>query len=628
MPIYLPAPTPKGVHDFYTQRQTEWSERIREDKDLYALIHRRNAVEVLKEDEERNIKPIELHTGRAGGIIEHANGLVMAQPQFSHDPTGLDTDAKELSEQTEVATAKVFQQQLLANDFWPTVGKEVLSYGRTFIKSLPLPSVWTAQEGYPVRGEDEKPEKYLARVRKWKAAEAKFPFIIRQVSVFDILPLLDYNDDVAASVEEKPVLAGVLADKDGMNSSVVRALIDSNAVSWHDKLSVVEYLDTEYVGYYLASTTAVVSPQPSIIERPFGEFEELRVWKHGLGKCPVTMVTGLKTESRDYADRYKSFLEDAREDLEIYDFLLSRLATMVGAYYLPSYLYTTTESALATGGKDRPKLVVKLGGTTGMFPGEALVELPIPHNLPDASQLLTEIDSLIQRHTLEDVLFGRIEGSAPAFQVSLRINVARSKLTPISFHMAAGITNVMDLLYRGVEQLGETVVIDGEELTVEMAKAARGRVTASIEPKTISDRAQDIGTAKMYQDFGFPWNFIVEEVMRIENPSQLKLEKLMENLASLPAAQERQMIELLKEYDLLIEQNEFMGADELGEGVPAELTQALQMIQGGGGGYGPMEGGGYPSGAAPQTIQGGRGLRTPNAQPQPGTPQVGGTPTI
>ena len=624
MSVYLPAPTEKGVQEFYRERQTEWSERIREDKDLYALIHRRNAVEVLEEDEERNIKPIELHTGRAGGIIEHANGLVMAPPRFSHDPTGLDSDAKELSEQTEVATAKVFQQQLLANDFWPTVGKEVLSYGRTYIKALPLPSVWTAQAGYPVRGTDEKPEKYLARVRKWKEAEAKFPFIIRQISVFDILPLLDYNDDVVASVEEKPVLAGVLADPDGMNSSVVRGLIDSNAISWHDKLSVVEYLDTEYVGYYLASTTKVVSPQPSIIERPFGEFKELRLWKHGLGKCPVTMVTGLKTEARDYCDRFKSFLEDAREDLEIYDFLLSRLATMVGAYYLPSYIYVADESSLMTGGKDRPKLVVKLGGTTGLFTNEQLVELPVPHNLPPADQLLAEVDSLIQRHTLEDVLFGRVEGSAPAFQVSLRINVARSKLSPIALHMAAGITNVMDLLYRGVEQLGESVVIDGEELTVPMAKAAKGRVTASIEPKTISDKAQDIGTAKMYNEFGMPWGWIVEKVLNEDNPAQLKLQKLMEGIEELPQVQERQVMELLQEYDLLIEENEFTDSEGLGEGTPPELQQALQTMRGGGGmGRGP-----WPEGASPPAIQGGRGLRTPNAQPQPGPAQIGGTPAV
>jgi hypothetical protein len=625
MAVYLPKPTAKGVQEFYRQRQTEWSERIREDKDLYALIHRRNAVEVLQEDEERNIKPIELHSGRAGGIIEHANGLVMAPPRFSHDPLGLDSEAKELSEQAEVATAKVFQKQLLANDFWPTVGKEVLSYGRTFIKALPLPSVWTAQEGYPVRGDNESGGKYLAKVRKWKAAEAKFPFIIRQVSVFDILPLLDYNDDVAASVEEKPVLAGVLADPKGMNSSVVRGLIDSGEVNWHDKLSVVEYLDSEYVGYYLASTTKVVSPQPSIIERPFGEFKELRLWKHGLGKCPVTMVTGLKTESRDYCDRYKSFLEDAREDLEIYDFLLSRLATMVGAYYLPSYIYEVSAASVASGGKDRPKLKVKLGGTTGLYEGdEKLYELPVPRDLPDANQLLAEIDSLIQRHTLEDVLFGRVEGSAPAFQISLRINVARSKLSPIALHMAGGITNVMDLLYRGVEQLGETVVIDGEELTVPMAKAARGRVTASIEPKTISDKAQDIGTAKMYAEFGMPWGWIVEKVLNEDNPAQLTLQKLMEDIEKLPPVQERQIQELLQEYDLLIEENEFTEAGALGEGVPTELTAALEMMRGGGGmGRGP-----FPTGAAPQTIQGGRGLRTPNEQPTPGPAQIGGTPAV
>jgi hypothetical protein len=603
----------------FQQLTKEWSEPLKEARDLYNLIHRRNAVEILEEDEERNITPIELHTGRAGGIIEHAAGLTMAMPSWSMEPKGLDTASKELAEQAEKATAKMFEQQLLRTDFWPAVGKEALSYGWTFMKSLPLPSVWTSQAGYPVRAEGEKPEKYLSRIRKWKATEGKFPFVISHVSMFDLLPLVDEYDNVAASIEEKSVIAGVLADENGMNSATVRSLISGGGVNWYDKLSVIEYIDSAYVGYYLASTAPIVGEQMSILERPFGEFEQLRLWEHGLGKCPVTMITGMKTESRDPCDKYKSFLSDARESLEAYDFLLSRLATMVGAYYLPSYIYETTESSLVTGGKDRPKLEVKLGGTTGMFPGEVLKELPVTGNLPPADQLLDLVDDNIQKHTLEDVLFGRVEGSAPAFQVSLRINVARSKLTPVSMHLAQGITNVMDTFYRGVEQLGESVDIDGEEFTVEMAKAARGRVVASIEPKTPSDRAQDIGTAKMYQEFGFPWDWIVQKVMRVENPAQLRIEKLMEDLENLPPAQEKMMMELLQEYDLVLEQEEYTDAAGLGEGMPEELTRALASLNPEGGmGRGP-----WPAGGAPQTIQGGRGLGTPNTQPEPGTVQVG-----
>ena len=67
------------------------------------------------------------------------------------------------------------------------------------------------------------------------------------------------------------------------------------------------------------------------------------------------------------------------------------------------------------------------------------------------------------------------------------------------------------------------------------------------------------------------------------------------------------------------------GGEQLGEdGQPQSADDLAQLLAGaateapdGGLGKGP-----YPPGAAPQSVQGGRGLNTANTQPAPGTPQI------
>ena len=617
MTMNLPKPTAETVQELHDKLITDWSPTIAENEVIRDLVHRRNKIEVLEDDPDRNIQPFEVHTSRAGGIIEHAAGLIMAMPSWSMEPTSPKTDDKESAEKTEITTAKVFQQQILRNDFWLSIAKDVLIYGRAYLKALPLPSVWTAQAGYPVRKTRQSPEDYLETVRKWKASDAKFPFVMQHIPTMSILSLLDAEDNPIATIEEKRVVAGILADKNGMNSSNIKGLMASGALKWFDEVSVVEYTDCNYVQYYLVNT----SPEQAHVQLPItatpkGDYKLLKSWQHGLGKCPVVMFTGIKTEVRDYIDRYKSFLADAQESLEMYDLLISRKATMVGAYYLPSYELKLPESGVAQGGKSRPKFQVRLGGVTPTYSDELLQMLPYPQGLFDADTLISVMDDNIQKHTLEDVLYGRVQGSAPAFQVNLRINQAMLKLFPISQHLAQGITNVMDLFYRGVEQLGESVLIDGDEMTVQMAKSARGRMTASIEPKSPVDRAQDIGVANMYKEFGMSWDWIVEEVLRIQNPAMLRIEKMVADLEKLPPLQAKMIAKVLDEYDLLETENEFTDMSALRGALPPELGDILGGMMG-------MGNGPWPTGGAPSTIQGGRGLMTSKEQPVPGNPQAG-----
>lgn len=645
MPYTAPTPTGKSVHDLHYKLIRDWEPRLKLDQEFQDLVHQRNVIETLDElDKKPNMRPIQLHAGRAGGIIEHANGLLMVMPDFHVEPISLNTEDAREAEQVERVLAAVFQQQILANDFWTNVGRDLLIYARAFIKALPLPAVWTVQAGYPVRGEKEKGAVYLERIREWKETEGKFPFVIQHVPALNILPLLDSNDNVMATIEEKQVTVKILLDD--MSSPEVEELVRRGSLRWWDQVTIVEYMDDTFIGYFLVDTSPydrTVSDQPAPVR--VKSYIKLRAWRHNLGRHPVIMVPGIRTEMHDLKNRFKSFLSDAKESLEMYDFLLSRMATMVWAHYLPSYKWKLADTTAAFAGRDRPILDVQLGGVTVVYGDEELESMPVPQGLPDASLLLQQTDDMIQRHTLEDVLFGRVSGNAPAFQVNLRIQVAKSKLIPLALHMATGITNVMDLFFRGVEQLGEAVIVNGEKITVKMAKRHRGRVAAQIEPKSPVDRNQEIGAANMALQFGLPWDWIVEHILDIEDPATLRLQKDILEIEQLPAIKERLMQDVLEQLEALIEEEETEDLNNVDmSGMPPGMAEALQQFISGGGLQQPgvpppplglglpgaeqapgLGRGPYPTGAAPQSIQGGRGLMTPKAQPKPPSPQVGTT---
>jgi hypothetical protein len=629
MPVNTPRPTSESIADLYNHLYVAWGPKLGEDEHYRSMLLQTNEIELMDVTEDRNIKPIAMHSGRAGGVIGHARGLIMAPPVFEVRPVDIDNTSRMEAEQTEKVLAALFETQVLANDFWADVAKDVLTYGRGFAKAVPLPHVWTLQSGYPVRKKNERPKTYLKRVAKWKEEDAKFPFVLQRIPTLNILPLLDENDNVVASIEIKAVMAGVLAE---LGSNTAQEKINNGIVNWWDEMSVIEYMDTNYIGYFVAGSQIHLTGREDIsVDKILGStMEEFKVVEHGLGKCPVVMFAGIKTGEDEYLHRYKSFLFDASESLQVYDMLLSRLTTMIGAYYLPSYLWKYADVAASWENQERPEVPVNLGGTTVVFSDEELIPLPYPTDLPDASMLIREVDDIIQRHTIEDVLFGRAEGSAPAFQVNLRINVAKSKLTPIANEMARGVVRMMDLFVRGVEWLGESVPIGGEKMTVKAAKKARGRIGASIIPKSPVDRNADIGSMQQALEAGLPWEWAVENILDEQNPAHLKILKLVEEFEDMPEIKSAILQDIVKDFFSAIEEEEMEEVDPNDPTLPGALSQAaeqeaalLQEQQAAGLGRGP-----FPDGGSPQATGGGRGLLTPNEQPQPGTPQVGDEPPI
>lgn len=618
-----------------------WAPSFRRDQRMRDLVNLKNVVELLPISSTMSIQPVQLHSGRAGSLIDHAQSFVVSLPSVSIEPRDQLTETRRESEQSERFFQALFNEQLIANGFWSNLGRSLLLTGRGVLQTLPFPAAWTAAAGFPVRQPRERGESYIDRVNTWKNEEGKTPILMQSIPSDDILLKLDNNDTVLAALETKLISASVVADS--LGSSQAAELLQRGTLKHYDQLPVLQYMDDIYVCYFLITTKPVRQFDTTFTDARMATFapdsqpyKSLKSWEHGLGKCPVVFIPGVKTDEKEYELRFKPFLADAEEDLEMYDFLMSRLATMVKAFYFPSFIWKYGRNSNEFLGQDRPEEDVNLGGTTVEYSDEDITVLQPPPNLPDASLLAQELESLIQRNTLEDVLFGKVQGSAPAFAIRLRINVAKNKLVPHVTHMALGLTESFDLVTRAVEQLGEEVIVNGEYITPKMAILARGRIGVNVDPKLPGEEGIDLQKAAMALNLRLPEPWVWEHILGIADPATLALFRDVLELEEDPEVKARLIRDGLENLQARIEEEETTGIlealDKIGNKLDPEVVMLLEQLVGRGqpggtpggapeGAPGGLGRGPYPPGASNQAVGGGRGLGTPKA-PRPGMEAV------
>ncbi|KKL94676.1 hypothetical protein LCGC14_1862300 [marine sediment metagenome] len=632
MPINRTPPSGREARRLEIELRKTWGNAFTRDQRMRDLINRKNKVELLPETLDLNVEPVELHTGRSGSLLDHAQTFVGSLPSLTIEAEDLSTMERREAEQTERAFKALFFKQLVATGFWSNAGRGSLLTGRTVLTCLPLPSVWTTQEGFPVRQKGQRAQAYINEVNQWKRDSGKEPIIIQSIPSDRILLKLDSNDKVLAALETKAVSADLVAN--ALGSERIAALLAEKRLQWYDQLEVLQYIDDIFVCYYLVSDQPLRPEMSRNYHQPQG-YKRLASWQHGLGKCPVVFVPGVKTDEQEYEFRFKPFLADAEEDLYIYDFLMSRLATMVKAYYFPSFIWTLSSNANEQQGGDRPEENINIGGTTTKYSDEDIEPLRMPDNLPDATLLQQQLDELIQRNTLEDVLFGKVQGDTAAFAIRLRINVAKQALVPTVKHLAIGLTEVFDLVTRAVEHLGEEVIIDGEEVTPAMAIAARGRISVSVDPRLPGEEGIDLQKAAMATNLRLPEPWIWETILGIDDPATLSLLRDVQELEELPEVKERLLREALELLQVRIEDEETMAIldvlDQFGDQLDPEVVAALQALAtgqtAGEAGAPPPPPGGlgrgpFPEEASNQAVGGGRGLGTVNA-PTPSNIETG-----
>ncbi|KKL25542.1 hypothetical protein LCGC14_2404240, partial [marine sediment metagenome] len=377
-------PSGTEAHRLEIELTKTWAKAFARDQRMRDLQNRTQKIELLPETNDLLVEPVEYHTGRSGALLDHAQSFVTSLPSLTITPLEQTTEERRETEQTERAFKALFHKQLVANGFWSKTGRSMLLTGRAVLICLPLPSVWTTQEGFPVRAKGQRAQSYIDAINKWKNETGEEPIILQSIPSDRILLKLDSNDKPLAALEVKQVNAGLVAE--ALGSAEVQELLDQHSLQWYDQLEVLQYIDDIYVCYYLISTRPIrpETPRDINLSRPY---DRLKVWKHGLGKMPVVFVPGVTTDEQEYEFRFKPFLADAEESLRMYDFVMSRLATMVTAFYFPSFEWKVDRPASEFQGEDLPDEHVNIGGTTVTYRNEELRPIALPSNLPDASLL-------------------------------------------------------------------------------------------------------------------------------------------------------------------------------------------------------------------------------------------------
>ena len=245
MPILLRKPaTALEARRLYTELALQWASAFARDKRMRSLTTLKNKVELLENNEQLNVTPVEFHSGRASSILDHAQPFIGTLPSVNVEPVDQTILARRESEQIERGFTSLFHQQLIANDFWSHLGRNLLMLGRGVLVCLPLPSVWTAQSGYPIRKKGQRAQSYINDVNEWKKTSGKLPLVITHVSSDDILLKLDSNDKVLIALETKYINAEIVAE--ALGSKEVQELLATGSLKWYDQLPVLQYIDDQH----------------------------------------------------------------------------------------------------------------------------------------------------------------------------------------------------------------------------------------------------------------------------------------------------------------------------------------------------------------------------------------------
>jgi hypothetical protein len=190
LPVTRTPPSGTEARRLQDELQKTWQPAFDRDTRLRDLVNRKNKVELLPETVDLNVEPVELHTGRAGSLLDHAQTFVGALPSLAIEPVDLTTEARRVSEQD-------------------NAGRGGLLTGRTVLTALPTPAVWTTVAGFPVRQKGERAKAYIDRVNTWKKTKGEVPLVLQSIPSDKILLKLDSNDKALAALETKVLTAQI-----------------------------------------------------------------------------------------------------------------------------------------------------------------------------------------------------------------------------------------------------------------------------------------------------------------------------------------------------------------------------------------------------------------------------------
>lgn len=633
MSDHSPELTLDDLEKLYSQLLEANEKRIRVDRELDDLFFNEHKVEVV-ESPVFGVEPEVLRLGRVPASITMVKGLFDEYPTYSLLPLGTGIKALAQTERVERflnAVPKQAERESREDTYGLTL-EEVLRFGRSF--EVVLRADAHSWPEYPQRGNYGPDSAYNKATEEYKRIQ-RLPISIRHIPIapatdgISAFPLLA-GGDLYKFVSVHKITVGEALQRFGKEgqgrkpeglSSVMKALGEEENFKITSELKLLTYYDDERCVY-------------AIMDGPFKAI--VRQWEHKQEEQPVVLFEGLTTSDPSPERRWKAIYQDAREVIVHEDRLASRQATNVRINYYKSYVALADDNSPEGGPEHiefKPSQITLLRGVKQFGPVQT-------DTASQEAQLLEgKLERMLERHLLPSVLMGA-QGATdePAWGTNLRIRQAENRFKEIGRHMASGRVIVAQNILRAVMAIGERVYAVDENdqewsITPEEAKRYINRIRVKIEPKTLVDRNADVQAAQGLDGLKVPKRQIFEDVLGYEQPGELMIERVLEDMQFDPESPLYQdTVEwILRRADLIEEKENAATDDEVlnavagvGPGAAGALMETIGMGGGGepalpvGAGFFPTE----PAALAPATqIQmrsGRRQGRQPRAKRLPG----------
>jgi hypothetical protein len=585
-----------AVHDVVAEMERHWHDRKVDDVERLELYRGTDLTEAPRDAKRLIVNPRVIKGQRCREIVDFYTGVLSINAQYSVEGYGIGNTPQRAAEKYSRWLNSIFPTMEFhsGQDTNLATTREALIYGYSAQKTLAYPQAW---KNWPEKG-DLSDKAYTAKVRQFEESGGQIPIRTWHVPAANWYPLLDGRNVIKhVEVTERPV-------------GWVKKRWPEAAKDWTAKdtemVKFAEIMDSEWVGYYI-----------------FGREEKtaLRFWRHHMdlpeGQCPVALYECNKTGDNDLQYRWASLTESLHDVFRLEDTLLTQAATMVRAFWQPtvvlSLLQNWTPDNFAAA-KAKRKFI--FGGTNFEFTGpdgqsgEKYRLFELPGKLPDAVFLSEYI-----RERFASFIPPSFTGSSSAGDSGYKVNKdtenAEKRLNPIADNFARGDADKARHAGHAVKALGHITGRGDQQVYVREARE-KGTISIGVnwndiktfdplirslrdwEIETDFLMLADAATKYLSKPISAPRRWVLQNILRIDNPQEFDDEALAELLEQDPAFFEQDKEAILRKMGLLAAKRKgITDADAASQFPDGSLPPGVGPLVGGPNGSG-AEGAGGP----------------------------------
>jgi hypothetical protein len=572
----------------------------------------------------QGFEPSRVYNAIQSQAVKQFKGFLRENAIYSVSP-GRGPEAEKRAERAEGWLNNVFSEiEEQQGAFEEDKLEDACRFGRGYEEIAPDPKRWGKDaEGYPDRLPGQSAADYKKDIEEWKRTIQ--PVMVTHLPADEVLPVFGRGFNVLAYIHETKMSLAEVVQRWGDDLPELKEHADKQDANPAEQVTILRYGDSNYLAYAVLHSTG----DRLIHDPPF---------EHGMGMCPLVCFPGETTSSRDLARRFKAVFEDTDSIARTIDELRSRQASAIRLYPYAQPVVQLDKADYQEGKPDdyvlnpRKPIVLWMNEHFGY-------ELPRGEHV-EAESLEEKLERHIETNLLPTMASGSMEAASgsPAWSIKLVSDLmVRTKLQPLAQNLALGGKQAARRILAAIQsphfEDDERFYVrpPGEEgskdiwITKAEAKECLSRVRCRLSVRGPVDTNQDMALAiKAWQEFRLPWRYCAEEIAGIENPAELREERLIEDaIEGSPEYLKYLTEQAMKQADLFGGADEKASPEEVMGAWPNLSPTAQQAITETGmqppeqapPGVAGIQGGGWPQGAGPESLRAPVTTTIPGASP-------------